>query len=209
MSSQHHPENIISDPNKGTQTRSYFKHLCAFSAFVSLIEPKDIKEAIKGPDWIITIHSELNEFERNKVWDLVERPLDGTIMETRWVFCNKLNEDGEIIRNKTRLVAQDYNQEEGIDYYETFAPVARLESTRIMLTFALYMDIKLYQMDVKCTFLNGYLQEEVYVIQTIGFQNANLPNDVFKVNKALYSLKRALRVWYDRFSSQLLENNFQ
>ena len=107
--------------------------------------------------------SELNEFERNKVWDLVERPLDRTIIGTRWFFRNKLNEDGEIIRNKARLVAQGYNQEEGIDYDETFSPIARLESIRIMLTFASYMNIKLYQMDTKCAFLKGYLQEEVYV----------------------------------------------
>ena len=87
-----------------------------------------MKEAIQEPKWIIAMQSELNEFERNKVWDLVERPPDRTITGTRWVFCNKLNEDGEIIRNNARLVAQGYNQEEGIDYDETFAPIARLES---------------------------------------------------------------------------------
>ena len=99
--------------------------------------------------------------QKETVWDLVERPPDCTIIGTRWVLCNKLNEDGDIIRNKARLVAQGYNQEEGIDYDETFAPVARLESIRIMLAFASYMNIKLYQMDVKCAFLNGYLQKEV------------------------------------------------
>ena len=103
------------------------------------------------------MQNELNEFERNKVWDLVERPPDHTIIGTRWVFRNKFNEDGDIIRNKARLVAQGYNQEEGIDYDETFSLVARLESIRIMLAFASYMNIKLYQMDVKCAFLNGYL----------------------------------------------------
>ena len=150
------------------------------------------------------MQNELNEFERNKVWDLVERPPDRTIIGTRWVFRNKLNEDGDIIRNKARLVAQGYNQEEGIDYDETFAPVARLESIRIMLAFASYMNIKLYQMDVKCAFLNGYLQEEVYVKQPPGFENPDLPNHVFKLNKALYGLKQAPRAWYDRFSSHLL-----
>ena len=113
MLSQHPPENIISDLNKGRQTRSSLK-TCAFSAFVSLVEPKDVKEAIQEPEWIIAIENDLNEFERNKVWDLVERPPDCTIIGTRWVFRNKLNEDGDIIRNKERLVAQGYNQEEGI-----------------------------------------------------------------------------------------------
>ena len=110
------------------------------------------------------MQSELNEFERNKVWDLVERPLDRTIIGTRWVFRNKLSEDGEIIRNKARLVAQGYNKKEGIDYDKTFTPIARLEYIRIMLVFPSYMNIKLYQMDVKCTFLNGYLQEELYML---------------------------------------------
>ena len=184
MSSQHPPENIISDPNK---------------------EPKDIKEAIQEPDWIIAMQNELNELE---IWDLVETPLDRTIIGTKWVFRNKLNEDGEIISNKARLVAQGYNQEEGIDYNETFAPIARLESIRIMLAFASCMNIKLYQMDVKCAFLNGYLQEKVYVKQPPGFENPNLPNHIFKLNKALYGLKQAQRAWYDRFSSIYLRITF-
>ena len=150
------------------------------------------------------MQNELNKFERNKVRDLVERLPNRTIIRTRWVFRNKLNEDGDIIRNKARLVAQGYNQEEGIDYDETFAPVARLESIRIMLAFASYMNIKLYQMDVKCAFLNGYLQEEVYVKQPPDFENSDLPNHVFKLNKALFGLKQAPRAWYDRFSSYLL-----
>ena len=154
------------------------------------------------------MQSELNDIERNKVWDLVEGPPDRTIIGTRWVFLNKLNEDGKIIRNKARLVAQGYNQEEGIDYDETFAPVARLASIRIRIAFALYMKIKLYQMDVKCVFLNGYLQEEVYVKQLPSFENPNLPNHLFKLNKALYGLKQTPRAWLDRFSSHLLENNF-
>ena len=96
--------------------QSLDENLCAFFAFVSLVKPKDIKEAIIEPEWIIAMQSELNEFKWNKIWDLVERPLDHTIIGTRLVFRNKLNRDGEITRNKARLVAQGYNQEEGINY---------------------------------------------------------------------------------------------
>ena len=95
------------------------------------------------------------------------------------MFRNKLDENGNVVRNKARLVAKGYNQEEGIDFDETFARVARLEAIRISLAFTSYMNNKLYQMDVKCAFLNGYLQEEVYVEQPPSFENSNLPNHVY------------------------------
>ena len=175
---------------------------------MSLIEPKNVSEASQEADWIIAMQSELNEFERNKVWNLVPAPQDKSIIGTRWVFRNKLDENGKVIRNKAWLVAQGYNQEEGIDYEETFALVARLEAIRILLAFASHKNIKLYQMDVKCAFLNGYLQEEVYVAQPPGFENEKFPNHVYKLDKALYGLKQAPRAWYERLSKFLLENDF-
>ena len=101
--------------------------------FVSLIEPKNINEAIIDEHWIIAMQEELNQFERNKVWKLVDKPNNYPVIETKWVFRNKLDEHGIIIRNKARLVAKGYNQEEGIDYEETYAPVARLEAIRMLL----------------------------------------------------------------------------
>ena len=204
----HQKEYIISDPSAGTRTRSQSKNLCAFNAFVSLIEPKNVNEALQEADWIIAMQSELNEFDRNKVWNLVPPPEDHSIIGTRWVFRNKLDENGKVIRNKARLVAQGYNQEEGIDYEETFAPVARLEAIRILLAFASSKNIKLFQMDVKCAFLNGYLQE-VYVAQPPGFEIEKFPNHVYKLDKALYGLKQAPRAWYERLSKYLLENGFK
>ena len=109
------------------------------------------------------MQEELNQFERNKVWTLVPRPKHHPIIGFKWVFRNKMNEQGIIIRNKARLVAKSYNQEEGIDYDETFAPVARLEAIRMLLAFTSFMDFKLYKMDVKSAFLNGFIEEEVYV----------------------------------------------
>ena len=119
-----------------------------------------------------------------------------------------MDEQGTVTRNNARLVVQGYNQEEGIDYEETFAPVARIEVIRILIAFAAFMEFKLYQMDVKSVFLNGYLKE-VYVMQPPGFENNEYPKHVFKLNKALYGLKQAPRAWCERLSNFLLENSFR
>jgi len=154
------------------------------------------------------MQEELNQFERNQVWKLVDRPNDHPIIGTKWVFRNKLDEHGIVIRNKARLVPKGYNQEKGIDYEETYALVARLEAIRMLLVFASIMDFKLYQMDIKSAFLNGFIQEEVYVDQPPGFENSDLSNHVFKLKKALYGLKQAPRAWYERLSRFLLEKGF-
>ena len=119
-----------------------------------------------------------------------------------------MDEHGVVVRNKARLVAQGYSQEEGIDYDETFAPVARLEAIRIFLAFSANQDFKVYQMDVKSAFLNGDLAEEVYVRQPPGFESPKFPNHVYKLKKALYGLKQAPRAWYETLSKFLLENKF-
>jgi len=113
-----------------------------------------------------------------------------------------------MVRNKFRLVAQGYNQQEGINFTETFAPVARLEAIRIMLAFFAYKNIKHFQMDVKSNFLNGFIEEEVSVKQPLGFEDHTLPDHVFKLKNALYSLKQAPRAWHDRLSSFILGNSF-
>ena len=154
------------------------------------------------------MQEELQQFERNEVWTLVPRPKDKTVIGTKWVFRNKTNEEGIVVRNKARLVAQGYNQEEGIDFEETFAPVARLEAIRMLCAFACFKDFKLFQMDVKSAFLNGFINEEVYVEQPPGFEDPKFENHVFKLSKALYGLKQAPRAWYDRLSSFLVEKGF-
>ncbi|KAK6161993.1 hypothetical protein DH2020_001834 [Rehmannia glutinosa] len=154
------------------------------------------------------MQEELNQFERNDVWELVPCPPSQTIIGTKWVFRNKLDDQGNIVRNKAKLVAQGYCQEEGIGYDETFAPVARLEAIRILLACSCFKNFKLYQMDVKSAFLNSIIQEEVYVKQPPGFEKFSRPNDVYKHKKALYGLKQAPRAWYDRLSSFLLQNGF-
>ena len=115
------------------------------------------------------MHDELNQFERNNIWSLVSRHLDHPIIGTKWVYRNKLDEQGNVIRNKARLVAKGYNQEEGIDFDETYAPEARLEAIRLLLVFACYMNFKLFQIDVKSAFLNGYISEQVFCGTTTRF----------------------------------------
>ncbi|XP_073152562.1 uncharacterized mitochondrial protein AtMg00820-like [Henckelia pumila] len=156
------------------------------AAFISHIEPKKVEEALLDSNWIEAMQDELNQFERNSVWYLVPRPLDKSIIGTIWVFKNKLNESGNVVRNKARLVAQGYRQEEGIDFDETFAPVARLEAIRIFLAYAAFKNFKVFQMDVKSAFLNGLLQEEVFVEQPPVFESQTYPDHVFKLDKALY-----------------------
>ena len=154
------------------------------------------------------MQEELNQFERQKVWKLVLRPKNKSIVGTKWVFRNKLDGDGIIMRNKARMVAKGYSQEEGIDYDETYAPVARLEAIRMFLAFAAHSNFKVYQMDVKIAFLNGELEEKVYVDQPSGFEDSEFSDFVYFLFKALYGLKQAPRTWYDTLSEFLLENGF-
>jgi hypothetical protein len=121
-------------------------------------------------------------------------------------FQKKQGEDSEIMKNKARLVAQGFSQLE--DFGETFTPVARLEAIRILLVFTASKGFKLYQMDVKSVFLNGAIQEEVYIRQPPGFENPKYPNRVYKLSKALYGLKQAPRAWYARLKTFLLDHEY-
>ncbi|GJZ71867.1 putative ribonuclease H-like domain-containing protein [Tanacetum coccineum] len=140
---------------------------------------------------------------------MVELPNGKRAIGTKWVFRNKKDERGIMIKNKARLVAQGYTQEEGIDYDEVFAPVARIEAIRLFLAYALFKDFVVYQMDVKSAFLYGKIEEEVYVCQPPSFEDPDFPNRVYKVEKALYGLHQAPRAWYETLSTYLLDNRFQ
>ncbi|GJZ61409.1 retrovirus-related pol polyprotein from transposon TNT 1-94 [Tanacetum coccineum] len=155
------------------------------------------------------MQEELNQFVANDVWELVPQPRNMKIIGTKWVFRNKLDENGIVSRNKARLVAQGYNQQEGIDYDETYASVARLESIRILLAYACALDFKLFQMDVKSAFLNGFINEEVYVAQPPGFIDFEKPDHVYKLKKALYGLKQAPKAWYDRLKAFLIKHEYK
>lgn len=182
--------------------------LSGFTCFVSTIEPKNVKEVLTDEFWVNAMHEDLNQFERNKVWTLGPRPSHANVIGTKWIFKNKTDELGNVVRNKARLVAQGYTQVEGIDFDATFAPVARIESIRLLLAIACFLNIKLHQMDIKSAFLNGYLNEEAYVEQPKGFVDSSKPDYVYKLDKALYELKEAPRAWYQRLTD-FVRNQFR
>ncbi|GKF15665.1 retrovirus-related pol polyprotein from transposon TNT 1-94, partial [Tanacetum coccineum] len=137
-------------------------------------------------------------------WERVDKPFGKNLIKLKWLWKNKKEEDQTIIRNKARLVAKGYAQEEGIDFKESFAPVARLEAVRIFVAYAAHKYFPIYQMDVKTIFLNGPLKEEVYVAQPYGFVDPDHPEKVYRLRKALYGLKQAPRAWYDKLSNLLI-----
>nr|GFA54770.1 copia protein [Tanacetum cinerariifolium] len=137
------------------------------------------------------MQEELNQFIANDIWELVPHPRNLTIIATKWVFRNKLDENGNVSQNTVMSVLQGYNQQEGIDYDETYSLVARLKSIRILLAYACALDFKIFQIDVKSAFLNGIINEEVYVAQPLGFIDFEKPYPVYELKKALYRLKQA------------------
>jgi hypothetical protein len=194
------PQQIICNLNERVTCSSRSGHLACFTntLFVALFEPRDVSHALSYLSWVNEIHEELENFERNKVWTLVDPLRDVNVIGTKWVFKNKHGEDGEIVRNKAHLVAQQFSQVEGLDFGETFTPVARLEAISILLACVTSNRFKLYQIDVKSAFLNGVIQEEVYVRQPPCFENPKYPYRVYKLLKALYGFKQAPQAWYAR-----------
>jgi hypothetical protein len=154
------------------------------------------------------MQEELNNFKHNEMWSLVERPKQN-VAGTKWVFYNKQDKEGVVTRNKVWLIAKGYSEVEGLDFDETFALVARLESIRMILAYATHHTFKLYQMSIKSVFLNGLIKEEVYVEQPPGFESEEYPNHVYKLYKVLYGLKQAPKAWYECLSGFLIENGFR
>ncbi|GKC40410.1 putative ribonuclease H-like domain-containing protein [Tanacetum coccineum] len=199
----HPKDQIIGDINSATQTRritkiskehamvSYIKkqrrinhkdyHNCLFACFLSQNEPKKVIQALTDPSWIEAMQEELLQFKLQKVWTLVDLPKGKRVIGTKWVYRNKKDERGIIVRNKARLVAQGYTQQEGIDYDKVFAPVARIKAIRLFLAYASFMGFSVYQ----------------------------FPDKVYKVEKALYGLHQAPKAWYETLSTYLLENGYR
>ncbi|GJZ87507.1 retrovirus-related pol polyprotein from transposon TNT 1-94 [Tanacetum coccineum] len=152
----------------------------------SPIKPKNFKSAITEDCWFQAMQDEIHEFDRLQVWELVPQPDCVMIIALKWIYKVKLDEYGDVLKNKARLVAKGYRQEEGIDFEESFAPVARIEAIRIFIANAASKNMTIYQMDVKTAFLNGELKEEVYVSQPEGFVDPDHPTHVYRLKKALY-----------------------
>jgi hypothetical protein len=172
------------------------------------MEPKNFNEAIKDDHWDKAMNEELDQIEKNNTWEMVQRPEGKNVIGSKWIFKNKLNEQGQVIKNKARLVYKGYAQIEGLYFDETFMPVAILEAIRMFLAYACHKRFKVYQMDVKSAFLNGDLSEEVYMEQPEGFKLSDKPNLVCKLKKALYGLKQAPQAWYHRLDTYLKDKGF-
>jgi transposase InsO family protein len=175
---------------------------------VAMLEPADYVDAEKDPKWKAAMKEELYMIEKNKTWELVDRPQDRKVIGVKWVFRTKLNADGSVNKYKARLVVKGYAQVSGVDFSETFAPVARLDTIRLLLTIAGQKSWKVFQLDVKSAFLNGYLQEEIFVEQPEGFAIKGQEDKVFLLKKALYGLKQAPRAWYARIDDHLMSLGF-
>ncbi|GKA61866.1 retrovirus-related pol polyprotein from transposon TNT 1-94 [Tanacetum coccineum] len=190
-----HPiANVIGDPSRSVSMRKQLETdamWCYFDVFLTSVEPKNFKQAMTEPSWIDAMQEEIHEFQRLEVWELVPCPNKVLLIKLKWIYKVKTDEFGGVLKNKARLVAQGYRQEDGNDFEESFASVARIEAIRIFVANAAHKNMKIYQMDVKTAFLNRELKEEVYISQPEGFVDQDNPSHVYKLKNALYSLKQA------------------
>ena len=189
---------------RGRVPRRYFQieEEIFFCAPLEIEEPTSYVEALESPndkEWMDAMRDELDSMAKNEVWDLVDLPPGRRAIGNKWVFKVKRRADGSIDKFKARLVAKGYTQVEGVDYEETFSPVVRLASIRLLLALVAHLDLELFQMDVKTAFLNGNLEEEIYMVQPIGFVSKGQEDKVCHLKKSIYGLKQSSRAWYFRF----------
>ncbi|GJY93909.1 retrovirus-related pol polyprotein from transposon TNT 1-94 [Tanacetum coccineum] len=185
-----HPiDNIIGNPSRPVSTRKQLATdalWCFYNSVLSNVEQKNFKSAFTEDCWFQAMQDEIHEFDRLDVWELVPPPDCAMIIALKWIYKVKHDEYGDVLKNKARLIAKGYRQEEGLDFEESFTPVARIEAIRIFLSNAASKNMTVYQIDVKTAFLNGELKEEVYVSQPEGFVNPDHPHHVYNLKKALY-----------------------
>jgi hypothetical protein len=175
---------------------------------VSIEEPKTYKTALKYSNWQAAMQDEIDALHSNNTWTPVQRPLDENVVGSKWVFRTKLNEDGSIDRFKARLVAKGYTQVPGFDFGETFSPVIKAPTIRVILSLVVHFKWPLKQLDVKNAFLHGTLNERVYMEQPPSFEHPHLPNHVCQLHKSLYGLKQAPRAWFEKLSACLISLGF-
>ncbi|GJV88875.1 retrovirus-related pol polyprotein from transposon TNT 1-94, partial [Tanacetum coccineum] len=196
-----HPlDNIVGNPSRPVSTRKQLASdalWCCFHTELSKVKPKNFKMAVIEDCWVQAMQDEIHEFDRLEVWELVPRQIYVVVIALKWIYKVNLDEYGDVLKNKARLVAKGYRQEEGIDFEESFAPVARIEAIRIFIANAATKNMIIYQMDVKTAFLNGDLQEEVFVSQPEGFEDQENPTHVYRLKNALYGAKACTRRGYD------------
>ncbi|GJV76185.1 putative ribonuclease H-like domain-containing protein, partial [Tanacetum coccineum] len=212
-----HPQSlIIGDHTSSVQMRSKVnKNTTSESAFI--IEPRSVAQALEDPSWVDAMQEEMQQFKFQNVWVLIDLPEGKYAIRTKWILKNKRDARGIVVRNKARLVVQGHRQEEGIDYHEVFALVARIEAIRLFLAFAFYMGFMVYQMDVKSAFLYGRIDEEVYVTQRKGFVDPQHPKKVYKHKRDIILVQvyvddiifgSTKKAWCDEFEA-LMKGKFE
>lgn len=170
----------------------------------AMIEPANFREAAKSEVWRNAMQEEINMIEKNGTWELVDRPKTRRVIQVKWIFKRKLRPDGSVYKHKARLVVKGFAQQYGMDFSDTFAPVARHDTIRILLALAAQFEWRIYQLDVKSAFLNGWLNEEIFVEQPEGYEVKGQVHKVYLLRKALYGLKQAPRAWYNRINEYLM-----
>ncbi|KAE8709757.1 Protein farnesyltransferase/geranylgeranyltransferase type-1 subunit alpha [Hibiscus syriacus] len=194
--------------NKYVAYRKLQYNFRAFTASINTVKiPRNVTEAFQSPEWKKAVEEEIKALQKNKTWSLTDLPKGKRAVGCRWIFTVKYHSDGSVERYKARLVAKGFSQSYGIDYQETFAPVAKLNTIRILLSVAVNMDWKLHQLDIKNAFLNGNLEEEVYMEVPPGLEGKVTKKTVCKLNKSLYGLKQSPRAWFDRFAKAMTQND--
>ncbi|GJW78427.1 retrovirus-related pol polyprotein from transposon TNT 1-94 [Tanacetum coccineum] len=195
-----HPlDNIIGNPSRPVSTRKQLATdalWCFYNSILSKVELKNFKSVVTEDCWFQAMQEEIYEFDRLDVWELVSPPDSAMIIALKWIYKVKLDEYDDVLKNKARLVAKGFRQEEGLDFEESFSPIAHLEAIRIFIANVASKNMTVYQMDLKTAFLNDELKEEVYVHQPEGFVDPERPHHVYRLKKALYGLKQAPRAWY-------------
>ena len=209
QSPQTGPESSYEDLNPTRKVRSLrdIYDSCDFSFFTC--EPHNFEEAASEEIWKKAMDEEITTIEKNHTWDLAELPKGKDVIGLKWVYKTKYKEDGSIQKHKARLVAKGYSQQPGVDFNETFAPVARMETIRTVLALAAQYELPVYQLDVKSAFLNGELEEEVYVEQPQGYIVKGKEDMVYRLRKALYGLKQAPRAWNNNIDKYFCQNGFE
>ena len=201
-------------PRRSTRERftpEWYGQLVMSVMLVEQDEPTSYKEAMEGPEsekWLEAMESEMKSMYDNQVWNLEDLPEGRKAVENKWIFKKKTDADGNVTVYKARLVAKGFRQIQGVDYDETFSPVAMLKSIRILLAIAAYFDYEIWQMDVKTAFLNGNIEEELYMVQPEGFVDPKDAGKVCKLQRSIYGLKQASRSWNLRFDEVIKEFGF-
>src|ERR1044071_6414595 len=175
-------------------------------------EPKTFKEAMSTPDapsWKKAVKSEIDSIMQNHTWELVDLPQRCKALGCKWIFKRKLKTDGTIEKHKARLVVQGFRQKEGLDFFDTYSPMTRITSIRMLIAIAALRILEIHQMDVKIAFLNGDLEEEIYMKQPEGYIVPGQENKVCRLVKSLYGLKQAPKQWHEKYDHVMMTNGFR